>query len=148
MPYQKNPGCRGLSLVEVLIAVVFLVFGLGGIVKLYSHQQIQVARAARVSRAERLAQGYLAHLQKAGYENLNQMYQAFEDEDKKKAYERPMQSKDDPDFQWNLELEPVTIEGIPMLYMQVKTWYMPGGKAAEGPVGNIRKEVSGYVAAR
>ena len=63
-------GTRGFTLVEVMIALVVLVFGIYGVLDLYLNAQKQSERNDYKSLAMYVAKGKLEELKAAGYENL------------------------------------------------------------------------------
>ena len=65
-----SPKARGFSLVEVLIALLLLVVGLGGALGLYTRQINAVGNAQRRLQAENIARARLAEVQAEGYEML------------------------------------------------------------------------------
>lgn len=66
----RYPGSRGFSVVEVMIALVVLVFGIYGVLDLYVNAQRQSERNEYKSLAMYVAKGKLEELKAAGYENL------------------------------------------------------------------------------
>ena len=66
----RPPGTRGFSLVEVMIALIVLVFGIYGVLDLYLNAQKQSERNDYKSLAMYVAKGKLEELKAAGYENL------------------------------------------------------------------------------
>ncbi len=66
----RPPGTRGFSLVEVMIALIVLVFGIYGVLDLYLNAQTQSERNDYKSLAMYVAKGKLEELKAAGYENL------------------------------------------------------------------------------
>lgn len=65
---------RALSLVEVVVALVLLVFGLGGVLQLYTRQLREFGRLERRGRAEGIARQRLAELQGLGFQELKARY--------------------------------------------------------------------------
>jgi type II secretory pathway pseudopilin PulG len=63
-----------MSLMEVMLAIVVLVFGLGGIMDLYGRQVQGIGQARAALRADHLARCYLAQIEAAGYEGLRTRY--------------------------------------------------------------------------
>ena len=63
-------GTRGFTLVEVMIALIVLVFGIYGVLDLYLNAQKQSERNDYKSLAMYVAKGKLEELKAAGYENL------------------------------------------------------------------------------
>jgi len=66
--------CRGLSLVEVLVALLLLAVGLGGAMGLVTRQVTGLDRTQNGARADALARGRLVQLQAVGYGALNERY--------------------------------------------------------------------------
>lgn len=71
---------RGMSLIEVLIALMLLTIGLGGVMDLYTNQLKNVGWNQKRVRADHLARSRLAQLQIAGYARLKSQYLADSDE--------------------------------------------------------------------
>ncbi len=63
-------GTRGFTLVEVMIALIVLVFGIYGVLDLYLNAQKQSERNDYKSLSMYVAKGKLEELKAAGYENL------------------------------------------------------------------------------
>ena len=63
-------GTRGFTLVEVMIALIVLVFGIYGVLDLYLNAQKQSERNDYKSLAMYVAKGKLEELKASGYENL------------------------------------------------------------------------------
>jgi len=66
----RPSGTRGFTLVEVMIALIVLVFGIYGVLDLYLNAQKQSERNDNKSLAMYVAKGKLEELKAAGYENL------------------------------------------------------------------------------
>ena len=65
---------RALSLVEVVVALVLLVFGLGGVLQLYTRQLREFGRLERRVRAEQVARQHLVEFQDLGFQTLKTRY--------------------------------------------------------------------------
>ena len=61
---------RGFSLVEVLVALVFISFGLFGVVDLFVNLTRSAGRDEKQMRAGQLARGYLEQVQASSYADL------------------------------------------------------------------------------
>jgi len=103
---------RGMTLIEVLVALVLLTIGLFGVFDLYGNVAHQMARGHRDLRASYLAEGYVASLQTAGYLSLATKIQTLSktpDVDSVSLYPEFTYSKIDRDFKWNAVLRRDTV---------------------------------------
>lgn len=93
-----------MSLMEVMLALVVLAFGLGGIMDLYA-RQVQGTGQARIAlRADQLARCYLAQIEAVGYDGLRTRYLKESSEalfDDSPTREAAL----DPTFWWSARLE-------------------------------------------
>ena len=69
---QRRSSLRGLSTVEILIAIVFLVFGLLGVLNIVDINQKNNKKAANRAIAVKLAKMKAAEFQAAGYKALDE----------------------------------------------------------------------------
>lgn len=140
---------RGMSLVEILVALVFLMFGLAGIVELYVNQARHLARTERLNRAESIARGNLAELQATGYDGLSGRIQSDDSVDKASLFREATRFEMDTDFVWNADLTKISIEGIPAVRVVVTCRWQPDvtGGEARGEESGVQKEVIGYAVA-
>ena len=90
---------RGFSLVEVLVALVFISFGLFGVVDLFINITRNAGREEKQMRAGHLARGYLEQVQASSYADL----EAKIDQSKGGSlFDKPETSAPlDSDFSWN-----------------------------------------------
>lgn len=141
---------RGMSLVEVLVALVFLAFGLAGVMEMYLVQTRHVARSQRVARVTSQAYSCLAQMQETGYAALDQKIGVLEKAPGAgQAGMYPDPTKVDSDIRMNATLKKETRAGVPCIQIKVTTFWQPGTAGAEAVAKEqgIRKEVVGYVAA-
>ena len=151
MTRNRSFPTRGMSLVEVLVALVFLAFGLAGVMEMYITQSRHVARTQRLDRVTSLAYGFLAQMQETGYAALEQKTRVLAEKTPGSGqfdmYPNPIRVGSD--VQMNATLKKETREGVPCIQIRVRAFWQPGtaGGAAVAAEQGIRKEVVGYVAA-
>jgi Tfp pilus assembly protein PilV len=146
----------GVSLMEVLLALVLISFGLFGIVDLYMNQAKHVARTQQQVQAASLAQSYLAQLQAAGYQAVEEKIRTHADAanpDLASLFPRPTGSTLNSDFEWNAYLrrvatdDPKRIE-ITIVVQRASPASKAAGQDEAGPSAQregVRREVRGYV---
>jgi Tfp pilus assembly protein PilV len=145
---NRSFSARGMTLVEVLVALVFLAFGLAGITEMYTIQAKHVARSQRLARVSSQSYACLAQMQEIGYAALDQKIGQFE---KTPGSGEAVLNHGDPvkvsqDLWATTALKKATCDGVSCIQIKVTTLWKPeggGAKAAE----KIQKEVVGYVAA-
>jgi type II secretory pathway pseudopilin PulG len=138
---------RGISLVEILVALVFLVFGLAGVTDLYVTQMQQAARVRQQQSVSAAAFSALTILQSAGFAALDGklavLPKASPSENDVALFSQPIPSAD-KNIVWNAhlkkELQP---DGSSRIRVAVQASWL----AAAVPGKSIQKEVVGYVAA-
>lgn len=132
---------KGMTLIEVVIALVLLTIGLSGVLDLYT----QVARGLEINRkevqADNLVQAHLANLETAGYQALDDWIRTYADV-KRDANEAPrfhdLQPSLTPGFTWNANLKREQSENVKRIMITVTLQWLVSGKTKE------RKAV-GYV---
>lgn len=145
---------KATTLVEVLVALVLLVFGLGGIMELYVNLMHNSARSSRQLRAWNLAQCYLGQMQAMDHAALKQQMAASgqnaENTEIPTLYPQLKRSQIDPDFLWNAGFSQEEVNGIPTIQVKVWTEWRPEISKEEAIAARgetVRKEAVGYVAA-
>ncbi|MFP4380178.1 MAG: prepilin-type N-terminal cleavage/methylation domain-containing protein [Candidatus Sumerlaeia bacterium] len=151
---------QGMSLVEVLVALVLLTVGLGGVVEMFIHQANYVDRNGRVMRAETLAYNYLNQLQAAGYGAIQEKLDMLAKNDDPEGVwllnsassadnpdSRYTRSLLDRDFRWNALLIKEKRYGLDAIQIRVVVLWGPEGISNIPKDRRIRKEVMGYVIA-
>ena len=153
---NRSKARRGVTLMEILLALVLLSFGLFGVVDLYMNQSRLVVRSQRQVRAASLAQSYLAQLQAAGYGALDEKLRTHADAaspDRSWLFPSPTGSTLDGDFEWNAHLRRIETDGRKRIEARVvvERGAPASGRAGQDsahsstPTGGVRKEVTGHV---
>lgn len=143
---------KGISLIEIIIAVAFLVFGLGAVMDMYMSEAKGAERVARLQAVTAAAQSGLAELQAAGYSALDARIGTAAKE--VSLFEKPVPAPTANVF-WNATLKKEQKDGVNCIRIAVSgAWdassAKPADKAEKKDISkslNIRKEVVGYVAA-
>ena len=156
---MRNPknSTLGMTLVEVLIALVFIFFGLASLISLHMQLTRRAARTQHKAQAACLAQSHLASLQLAGYAALEERIATLAEspEAQEASYAESRSSDLDSDYRWSAHLRKEEVDGVRRIAIQVEVdWSAPlarkgsGAKTAEKSIvhGN-KKEVVGYVVA-
>lgn len=86
---DRRPGGRGLSIVEVMVALVVVAIGLFGIIDLMMLNQRYSVRAERRAVGAELAAAKLAEIQVAGYNALAALVPALSDSPTSPSYYPP-----------------------------------------------------------
>ena len=131
---------RGISLIEILIAIAFLTFGLAGVTDMYVTQMQQAARTRQQQTANATAASMLTELQAAGFAALDAKLAAQREVD---LFPKPAPSTN-ANVLWNAHLKKEQKDGVNRIHIAVTaTWAL----ADAGKSASIRKEAIGYVAA-
>jgi len=137
---------RGISLIEILIAVVFLAFGLAGVTDMYITQIKQAARVRQQQSASAAADSALAELQSAGFAALDArmltLPKSSGTENETDLFVKPAPSLS-KDIQWNAHLKKEQQDGVNRIRIAVTAEYTPVSAKDQ----SVRKEAVGYVAA-
>ena len=140
----------GLTLIEVLVAIVLLVIGIGGVMELFTNQMVGQKRSLRRLQAETLARGYLAQIQAAGYSELKSRYLA----DATEAYfggEQNHFKEPDGEFWGGARLHAEQPVGLrPVIRIAVQMNWGPGASGTQNAAEadqTTSGEVVGYVVA-
>ncbi len=154
-PHRPRRRPRGFSLVEVLVALVLLLVGLGGVMGLYTRELKNLGQTQRRARADYLARGYLSQVQAMGYETLKSRHLKESPE----SFLGPNLNKypEDPDFWWNARLKSEGASETKNLPPRVKIavrvgWGRPPAedspKMDDGARQSLKiREVTGYAVA-
>jgi prepilin-type N-terminal cleavage/methylation domain-containing protein len=150
MPSARNRSLarRGMTLVEVLVAVLLLAFGLSGVMDLYSVQLRHLSLTRNREQAQELAYGYLAQLQASGYNALDQTIRR--QDPNATAGEAIVAKEAGPEgkpAKWNARLRREKFDGIDCIRIGVEVFAeAPTGAAAPSvSTPGAKKEVVGYV---
>jgi len=143
-----------MTLIEVLLAIVLLAFGLYGVVDLYGHQTRYVRRAGWEARAQGLAQAYLARVAAMGYEALESHMQLLgKSADGPAAPLFPGQGRatQDDQFEWNVWIQKVPDTAPAQIRVRVQVAPSPMTRGAIEAMGmrleSARKEAVCHVVA-
>lgn len=150
--YSCSAGRRGLSLAEVLVSIVFLVFGLGATLGLYGKQTNNLIVATHARHAELLAGNSLARAQAAGYTTLLQRFDEAATVVEPPAELFPTKKRKsgkEPDFWRTMRLEKIQIEGLDCIRVTVRAgWDEPPKNFSDEKADHIfMREVTTYVSA-
>lgn len=143
-----------MTLVEVLVALLLLSFGLAGVVDLYRGQLRHLSLTRRQGQSLELAHGYLAQLQAAGYDALDQAIRRKDpagSADEVSLNPFPVAAKEGGAIgrpaKWNAHLRRETLGGIACIRVSVEVLPEspgPGATSSAGSASARRKEVVGY----
>ena len=137
---------RGISLIEILIAVAFLAFGLAGVTDMYITQMKQAARVRQQQSASAIAASALAELQSAGFAALDAKMLTLPKsggaENEADLFAKPAASLS-KDVEWNAHLKKEQQDGMNRIRITVTAGYTPVSAKNQ----SVRKEAVGYVAA-
>ena len=95
----KLRSIKGFSLVEVVIALAVLIFGLFGVLELYMNSKVMIARSEMKIQAVELARNGLEELKGLGYDYLSNKIDSSSDSPLTLPDSSPSESKD-PHYQW------------------------------------------------